>query len=381
MALRADNNDGSCREILTGRQKGKWRVQYWEDPEIGPKRRLSRVFETKTAAKTFLQEVRRGKRIEAVRRTRELTLSEWFNWLVENDWPETLTNATIGYRKGRFRKYVEKEFGDKPLSRIKPLSVRSFYRELRELGVSDSVILEIRTDMVRAFNQAISPYQQVPMSMANPFRLALPRPAKRIAVALTPEEVKSALKQKALSDSQRAMLGLFLLAGLRLGEVMAIARGQLRLDDSLIIINRAVRVSFGGEQQVELPKGGKTRSVVMCRTLKTLLQAHIEGMSADSLLWPAATENKPRMKKLTYATWRTIVKAAKLPESMTPHDCRLTHINLIEKLMPAVSLTTLKEHVGHAASGVTEANYTRPLSSAQAILRNELDSVLGFSHL
>jgi len=60
---------------------------------------------------------------------------------------------------------------------------------------------------------------------------------------------------------------------------------------------------------------------------------------------------------------------------MSPHDCRLTHINIIEKLMPMVSATTLKEHVGHAASGVTEANYTRPLTTAQAVLRDELDRV------
>ena len=42
-----------------------------------------------------------------------------------------------------------------------------------------------------------------------------------------------------------------------------------------------------------------------------------------------------------------------------------------------MSTTTLKEHVGHSATGVTEANYTRPITSAQQILRDELDRVLG----
>jgi integrase len=83
------------------------------------------------------------------------------------------------------------------------------------------------------------------------------------------------------------------------------------------------------------------------------------------------------MKKLVYATWRTIVKDAKLPPDMSPHDCRLTHINWIEKLIPEVSRTTLKEHVGHAADGVTETNYTRPLSTAQSGLRDALERVVG----
>ena len=45
--------------------------------------------------------------------------------------------------------------------------------------------------------------------------------------------------------------------------------------------------------------------------------------------------------------------------------------------MPKVSVTTLKEHVGHAATGVTEANYTRPIMPSQKILRDELDRVFG----
>jgi hypothetical protein len=45
--------------------------------------------------------------------------------------------------------------------------------------------------------------------------------------------------------------------------------------------------------------------------------------------------------------------------------------------MPYVSPTTLKEHIGHAASGVTEVNYTRPLTPAQMILRDELERVAG----
>ena len=214
------------------------------------------------------------------------------------------------------------------------------------------------------------------MSVANPFRLPLQSPEKRIAVALTPEEARKALTSEDLDLSRKAMLALFLLGGVRLGEQMAMSCGQLRFEADLIAIDRAVRVEFGGKQSIGLPKGKKTRNAVMCPTLKAILLEHTHGMGPDDLLWPSASENKPRMKKLVYATWRTIIKDAKLPEEMSPHDCRLSHINWIEKLMPEVSQTTLKEHVGHAATGVTEANYTRPLTSAQQILRDNLERVV-----
>jgi len=377
METRAEMGDGSCREIMSGRQMGKWRVQYRITEPSGRRRRLSRIFDTKTEARTFLRDLRHGRKIEAKRQSQELTLAAWFDWLVENDWSEALAENTIGYRRARFARYVDDHLGGVPLSRIDALQVRAFYQALRKQGLSASLICAIKTDLVRVFNQAISPYQRIPTSIANPFRLSLTRPVTRQAVALTPQEVKKAIRSPNLSASQRAQLSLFLLAGLRLGEVMAITCGQLRFRDNLITVDRAVQVAFGGAQTVGLPKGRKTRNVVMCMMLREILQEHCKGLNPDGLLWPAATENKPRMKKLVYATWRTILRDAKLPPEMSPHDCRLTHINVIEKLMPNVSTTTLKEHVGHAATGVTEANYTRPLTSAQSILRKELDRVFG----
>ncbi len=375
MGTRADNHDGSCREVLTGKHAGKWRGQFNLRGQKGLKTRISRLFSTKTEAKSFLHDLRRGVRIENARRSRELTLGEWFDWLAENDWPESIEASTIGYRRGRFRKYIQRLMGHIPLSRIDALQVRAVFKRLREDGASESLLIAIKSDLVRAFNQAITPYQRVPMTSANPFRLPLAQATPRQATALTPGQVRAAVVAKRLSSSERAMLALFFLAGLRLGEVMAITAGQIRLDADLIVIDRAVRVEFGGKQSVGLPKGKKTRTAVMCRTLKAIVAPFIAEMAPEQYLWSAEGQNKPRMKKRIYDVWKGIRAAAGLPPDMSPHDCRLTHINIIEKLMPNVSVSTLKEHVGHAATGVTEANYTRPISTAQSILRDELDRI------
>lgn len=55
---------------------------------------------------------------------------------------------------------------------------------------------------------------------------------------------------------------------------------------------------------------------VMCDALRKLLEEVCEGMADDQVIWSAATVNQPRMKKLVYATWRTIVKDAGLPSAM-----------------------------------------------------------------
>ncbi len=376
MAKRADNKDGSCREILTGRHQGKWRVQYTVETITGHKQRLSRIFPTKTEGKDFLRSLQRGTKVEVAKQSREMNLEEWFNWLAENDWPESLAPVTIEQRKRRFRKYTKRHFGAVPLSNIDPMKVRAFYRELRSNGAKETLVISVRADLVRAFNQAIVPYGRIPMTMANPFRLSVPQPVARNAVALSPEEVKESIASDKLDSSRRALLALLLLGGLRLGEMMAMQVSKLRFDDNLIIVDRAVLVAFGGQQSIGLPKGGKTRNVVMCQRLRTILADYVRDMAPYAFLWPKATLNEPRMKKQVYQVWKSILDDSGLPSDMSPHDCRLTHINIIEKLMPEVSQTTMKDHIGHAASGVTEANYTRPLSAAQGILRDSLDRIL-----
>lgn len=374
MASRADNKDGSCREILSGIHKGKWRVQFTQTDDMGRKTRLSRLFDTKTDGKAFLHELRHGVRVEAAKRKKDLTLGGWFDWLAENDWPESLDEKTIAIRQGRFNKHVRKDLGGVPLRKIDPLAVRSFYRELREKGVGESTVHAIKANLVRVFNQAITPYGRIPMTHANPFRLTLQSPPLRIAVAIAPDEAKKALACDKLTAKERAMLATFLLAGLRLGEQMALTRGQLLFEQNLIFVDRAVKLDKKGGQAIGLPKGDKKRLAVLCPTLKAILCELAADMTPDEHLWPAESKNQPRMKRSVYRTWTAIVEKTGLPSEMSPHDCRLSHINWIEKLLPDVSPTTLKEHVGHASGqSVTELNYTRPLTPAQDILRAGLE--------
>ncbi|MCU0316958.1 MAG: tyrosine-type recombinase/integrase [Fimbriimonadaceae bacterium] len=376
MASRSDHREGSCRQIITGRLSGKWRVQFTLEVESGVKKRISRIFPTQKEGKDFLRSLKRSDQVAAIVKAKEKTFGEWFMWLAEHDWPESLDPKTIRDRVSRYKKYAASRWAGIPLTKIDPIDVKAFYKKLADDGVGEHTRIALKAGLVRAFNQAISPYRQVPYFWSNPFCLDMPAPERRKAVALTPDEARKALAAPKLDDGRRAMLGVFLLAGLRLGEQMALTRGQLDMENGLILIDRAVKLDEKSAQEVGLPKGGKVRHAVMCDTLKGLLEPVIEGLEANDYLWPQASENKPRMKTLVYATWRRIRTEAGLPGDMSPHDCRLTHINWIEKLCPEVSATTLKEHVGHSAEGVTEVNYTRPISPSQANLRSALDRLI-----
>ncbi|HEY3782993.1 MAG TPA: hypothetical protein VGL56_18075 [Fimbriimonadaceae bacterium] len=103
-------------------------------------------------------------------------MAEWFDWLAESDWPDSLASSTIDARKGRFRKYVRSVLGYVPLSRVDPMMVKQFYRSLSEVGVGQATVLEVKRDLVRVFNQAIQPYRRVPHTLGNPFKLTVQAP-------------------------------------------------------------------------------------------------------------------------------------------------------------------------------------------------------------
>lgn len=375
MATKADSGEGSCRKIQSGKLAGKWRVQYRLKKPDGTQKRVSRVFPTQREGLEFLRSLRKEDSPLAHQLTSTLTLGEWMEWLFKNDWSESLDPKTLRDRKARYEKYAKSRWSDVQLTKIDPVEVKSFYTHLKNEGVGQYTIIALKVSLVRAFNLAISPYGRVPHFWRNPFTLELKTPPRREAVALSPKEAKKAFASKLLDDRRRGMLAVFLLAGLRLGEQMALTVGQIDYKNGLIFVDRAVKLDENGKQTVGLPKGDKKRVAVLCELLAEYLKPLSDGKSADEFVWSNIDENKPRTKMRTYAMWRRIRKEAGLPTDMSPHDCRLTHINWIEKLCPDVSATTLKEHVGHAASGVTEVNYTRPLAMSQRILRESLDTL------
>ena len=238
--------------ISTGKLAGKWRVQYILEDTTGVKKRISRVFPT-TA---------RG---------------------------ESLDPKTLRDRVSRYKKYAASRWAGIPLTKINPMVVRNFYQKLKDDEVGEQTRIALKAGLVRVSNQAITPCRRVPHFWSNPLCLDMPTPARREAVALTPDEAKKALASKKLDDSRRAMLGVFLLAGLRLGEQMALTRGRLRLEEGLILIDRAVKLDEKSSQSVGPPKGDKVRTAVMCDTLKRPLETAVKGLGDDDLIWAQAS--------------------------------------------------------------------------------------------
>lgn len=387
--------EGSIRKRLSGKLAGKWRTQWsYDDPVSGELINIDRTFPTQAEAARFLKElkakVHTGQKVTEASAKRLLILNAWFDDLAgtkENNfhgrWFEDGMKAqTVAVKVSRYNAHVRpSDLGAMPLQHIDVDAARAFFRMIREAGKSKATIKDVQGILVKVMNDAIDTYEKV-SNLRNPFpKVKLETPEVREAIALSPKDAMAAIR-KLQDPEDRAFLGLFLLAGLRLSEHMAMTKSQLDFERGVIIVDRAVKFGRTGHQEIGLPKTDKTRVAAMCPTLALLLKSIV---GSREHLFPAATLDQPRMKKLVYATWRRIVKEAGLPGGLEPRDCRLSHNGWIEKLCFRVSISTRLEHMGHSINrsnsehkGLTVniRNYTRFLTEGQDILRKELERVV-----
>ena len=385
---RATRGEGSVKKIDTGRHKGKWRVRIvcrdkWNLPHELDKL-VSTEAEGKKALREFKDEVARAKK----RQTEGYTLAEWAAWLRVNEWAEKNVSKTIAERNRRFERFIGPILGNMPLEDINPLVAKEFFVELRSRHqLTPGTLHTIRKDLSGYMLNAIR-YATYTCG-GNPFVVVtLPKIQERPGVALTPLQARMSLmrlgvmvRQGRLDIMWPMFLGLALGAGLRRGELFALTEEQFDLEQGLLLIDRALVIDEKGIQTIGQPKCGKHRTAVLCPSLCKWVKEYIDttkearnAIKPTTLLFP---NNQGGLMEVSEhrREFQEIKTLVKLPGSMSLRDCRLSHNNWIEKLMPMVSDSTRKEHMGHALLGVNQRHYTRSLTDAMRILSRELEKV------
>ena len=346
----------TIKKVETGKHSGKWRLR------AGAGGKVDKIFPTKGDAQKWLN--RNGAKASDKRKS-EWTLEQTFDWLKDTVWPQKLEKSTIGTRLCRYNLHVHNDWGGYLLSDIDPVEFQEWILKVKASGVGDPTVQKIKSDLVTLWNEAVR-YGRAPRTYANPFMVEISGGPVRVATVLSPNVVVKAVLKA--TDAKRTLLALGFYAGLRIGEIQALTWSQIR--ESFILVDRAVKAR---PEVVGLPKKNRVRQVVLCEHLRVVLDNH--DRVGEHVLRQLRFD-KHLTKKQVYTLWKDAVSESGLPAGIKTHDMRLNHINWLEKLAPEVSDTTLREHVGHATSGVTQTNYTRPLTDSQRSLANSLDRIL-----
>jgi integrase len=158
-------------------------------------------------------------------------------WFYQNRFPpqkEQQWKVTARPKTKRFiENYLLKSFGVVMLNALDKFTLQTYLNELAP-NVSKSVLTKIRVYLNSILDEAV----ELQFIIKNPVaKLAVPRSGKKVTgVHLTPEQIPVVLFN--LSDRDRLIVRMFLVLGLRPGELFALrwndkAQNSLRIDSSI----------------------------------------------------------------------------------------------------------------------------------------------------
>lgn len=175
--------------------------------------------------------------------------------------------STAGTSENRLRHHIVKELGAFRLQDLTLAALQQYLERKAASGLSFSVVDHLRWDLSSMFDMAVS---EKVVNFNPTASLYTPRSAKRSgSQTMSAEEVELALG--AVEFREKVILQLAVFGGMRPGELLAIQRGHVRPDASVIEIRQRVyRGKFAS------PKNGLVRTIAVPPSTAALLRDWME---------------------------------------------------------------------------------------------------------
>jgi integrase len=361
------------RVALVGKRAKKWRGHFYvyaKQADGSEKRRHRNVFlgfkgeMDKGAAKARLREIIAHETNDFATVPVAVTL-RWFydNRFLpqkEQQWKVTSRPKT----KFFIQKYVLQRFGDTLLRDLDKFVLQKHLNDCAAI-YSQSVLNKIRIYLNSILGEAI----ELEMLAKNPAaKLVVPKSSKRVSGAhLTPEQVQIVLFN--LNDRDRLIVRMFLVLGLRPGEMFA-----LRWDDK---DGNSLRIdsSITEGVEVETKTEGSNAAVWLPASIEAELEWWREASknpSTDAFIFPSARGTAIQTSNFLYRVLKEAGKKAgigRLNHQMLRRTCS-TYMAQI------TSVKDVQAHLRHSSAKTTLEHYIKSVPSSVRIAVESLDSLL-----
>jgi integrase len=296
-----------------------------------------------------------------------ITLTEYgTRWIAEHK----LSPRTRDLYAGLFRLHIEPFLGARAIEEIKPETVRWWRARLREDGRSESTTAKAYRLLRAIFNASIDDGRMT----RNPCRIKgadRESPPER-PVASVAEVFDLAAR---VGAPYRAFVLTAALASLRWGELVALRRRDIDLDEGLIFVRHAM-VERGGSLELSLPKNSRTRIVALPGVLVDELRSHLERVDADpdAPVFTGGRGGTPRRGNWrANVKWAAAVKGAGLPAGFRFHDLRHTGNHLAAQT--GASTRELMQRMGHSTVRAAMI-YQHATDARSRLLADRLDALV-----
>jgi len=342
--------------VLVGKRVKKWRGHYYiyqRRPDGSEVRRFRniplglKVQMDKGEAKIKLREIitRETRGVAPV--PADITL-RWFylnRYLPqkEKQWKVTSQPKT----KRFIENYLLKRFGGILLPDLDKFALQTYLNELAP-NFSKSVLTKVRVYLNSILDEAVE-LEFIAKNQAR--KLAVPRSGKKVAnVHLTPEQIPQVLFQ--LSDRDRLIVRMFLVLGLRPGEMFALrwndkVGNSLRIDSSITDGIEVETKTEGSDSYVWLPASIDAEL--------EFLRSTVKDASPEAFIFPSARGTAINTNNFLFRTLKEAGKNAGI-ERATHQMLRRTCSTYMAQL------TTVKDvqaHLRHSTSKTTLEHYIK----------------------
>lgn len=318
-----------------------------------------------------------------------MTVSTWSkNWIVEYEIESEPAEKTLEAREAAIKK-INSIFGAFPIRDVTAAQYQHFLNDMKRKGLSKSTITSYHTTASMMFEYAIR--QQI--LQTDPTALARVPADKKPALGVRRNELPKFLEKEELKlflETARFVMPVSLWAyffimaytGLRPAEAAALQWSDIDTRKRTIDVNKQVRAKRLKEYYFIPPKNDQSYRTVsfgesVGKVLTTLkawqLQHGNENPKDDFVFWGIEYAGYPVALTGIGKVMKRALKHANLPESLSPHSLRHTHVSLLAS-NPRVGLPEIQARIGHKArSKVTELIYLHVTKQRQYQMADDFE--------
>lgn len=277
----------------------------------------------------------------------EIGFSQWADTWYADHRSEVQPSTYANYQYTLAR--LKQQFGDSPLSEIKPLEINRFYDLMKEEKRSSSYITKAKSMLIQIFDAAAAN----DLVVRNPARLSKsiktkqvdndPEVTKREKDSFTEEErdiLHSSAPDNVLGHSVLLMLG----TGLRTQEMLALTPDDIAPDGTTISITKAIKMVDG------VPILGPPKSKRSIRTVPVPedYQKHaiyLRNHSGKPYIWTSRRSTGLYDVGVFRKKYYRMLKGLPVVRKLSPHCLRHTYVSSLEhKGVPMEQIARLAGH-------------------------------------
>lgn len=303
-------------------------------------------------------------------------------WLASRTFDQSSHDST----ELRLRLHVYPVLGSKRLRDVRPSTIQTWLRGLSGASSTKRVIFG---NVSAVFSAAVDDE----LIAKNPCLAAsVTRPKIEQRKVLPWEAARVFAVRDAMTERYRIAATLASGLGLRQGEVFGLSPDDVDFLRGEVTVQRQVKV-FGGNKLVfALPKGRKTRTVPLPKSVNATLAAYLAKYPATTVELPWATPDSEQRVRVplvlttrerkalnrnyfnTYV-WKTALAKAKVESSRENGMHALRHFYASMLLDAGESIKAVSEYLGHSDPGFTLRVYTHLMPTSSERTRKAVDDV------